>query len=268
MRNNHKDEAKQTGVEMTWDEGPLDPVRLAVGTAEIEPIATTDIPHGFRDDDIAQIVHDLKSPLATISLESELLDGSIDHLDQEAMCSAVHRILLNVGFLDRMIQDLLDLCAIDAGRFVLHETHTDLRMLVESVIDRVVSSRDQARVSFEESGHIKVVCDELRIERVVANLIENALKYAPPSSGVVVLLSAHDRSVCVSVEDAGPGIADSDREAIFDKFRRVHRGPARPGNGLGLYVSKRIVEAHGGHIGVDAAGGHTGSRFYFELPLP
>lgn len=221
----------------------------------------------LSDDDVAQIVHDLKSPLATIALESELLDGSIEALDQDAMSAAVHRIQLNVDFLDRMIRDLLDLCAIDDGKFVLHLMTAELKTLIEGVVDRVVATRDRDRVFVDGAEPVQLEIDELRIERVVANLLQNALKYAPSRSRVVVRLSRRAGCACVSVLDAGPGVPEALRAEIFDKYRRAHDATAHDGHGLGLYVSKRIIEAHGGRIGVEPVHG-AGSRFFFELPLP
>jgi PAS domain S-box-containing protein len=221
---------------------------------------------GFRDDDVIQIVHDLKSPLATIALESELLDASIDGLDHDSLCRAVQRILLNVGYLDRMIQDLLDLSAFDAGRFSLRRTPIELRALIEGTLDRVVASRDRDRVFFEGEARIVVSVDGLRLERVIANLLENAFKYAPKHSGIVVHLSRRESYVCVAVIDAGPGVSSDDQKAIFDKYRRARAAGSADGNGLGLYVAKRIVEAHGGRIGVERVR-DAGSRFFFELPV-
>jgi two-component system, OmpR family, sensor histidine kinase VicK len=221
---------------------------------------------GFRDDDVIQIVHDLKSPLATIALESELLDASIEGLDHDSLCRAVQRILLNVGFLDRMIQDLLDLSAFDAGRFSLRRNPVEMRALIEGTLERVVASRERQRVFFEGDARIVVSVDGLRLERVIANLLENAFKYAPKHSGIVVHLSRTATSVCVAVVDAGPGIADADHKAIFDKYRRARAVGSVEGNGLGLYVAKRIIEAHGGRIGVERVR-DAGSRFYFELPI-
>jgi PAS domain S-box-containing protein len=221
---------------------------------------------GFRDDDVIQIVHDLKSPLASIALESELLDASIEGLDHDALCRAVQRILLNVGFLDRMIQDLLDLSAFDAGRFSLRRNPVELRSLIQGTLDRVVASRDRKRVLFECESSVVVSVDGLRLERVIANLIENAFKYAPKHSGVVVHLSHGPSTVCVAVIDAGPGVAEDDHVAIFDKYRRARAAGTTDGNGLGLYVAKRIVEAHGGRIGVERVR-DAGSRFFFEIPV-
>jgi signal transduction histidine kinase len=107
--------------------------------------------------------------------------------------------------------------------------------------------------------------DELRIERVVANLVQNALKYSPASCPVVVRVDlARDRA-CVVVRDYGQGLAVEEQGLVFEKYRRATTARDHEGSGLGLYVSKRIVEAHGGEIGVSSQPG-KGSSFYFTLP--
>jgi signal transduction histidine kinase len=221
---------------------------------------------GLREQDVAQIVHDLKSPLATIALESELLGGSIGEHELEALGGSVHRILMNVSYMDRLVHDLLDLCALDCGQLQLHRTPTELRDLLQELIHRAVPTRDVHRVFLEVRQPITLPIDALRIERVVANLLQNAFKYAPRVSGVVVRLAVLEDRVCVSVIDAGPGIALADQPYIFDKHRRTNDARGHEGTGLGLYVSKRIIEAHGGRIGVESVHG-AGSRFFFELPL-
>lgn len=218
------------------------------------------------EDEVAQIVHDLKSPLATIQLETELIDARMGDLDNESLCRAVGRIMLNVGYLDRMIQDLLDACAIDAGAFAIHRAPTEMRTLIEQVLERVVATRDRDRVLFHASDRIVAAVDAPRIERVVGNLIQNALKYAPRSSAIVVRLDVSASAISVAVIDAGPGVPQEEREAIFEKYRRSGNAGGHEGSGLGLYVSKRIVEAHDGRIGVDSVRG-VGSRFFFELPI-
>lgn len=218
------------------------------------------------EDEVAQIVHDLKSPLATIQLETELIDARLGDLDNESLCRAVGRIMLNVGYLDRMIQDLLDACAIDAGAFTVHRAPTEMRTLIEQVLERVVATRDRDRVLLHASDRIVTAIDAPRIERVLGNLIQNALKYAPRSSAIVVRLDVTSTMISVAVIDAGPGIPPEDRETIFEKYRRSANAGGHEGSGLGLYVSKRIIEAHDGRIGVDSVHG-VGSRFFFELPI-
>jgi signal transduction histidine kinase len=220
---------------------------------------------GLREEDVAQIVHDLKSPLTTIALEAELLEHKLATGDHSDVRHSMTRITRNAYFLERMVQDLLDLCSVEAGVLELRPAPTELRTLLEDVIDRVTTTRDRKRVFLRAETPITLTIDDLRIERVVANFLQNALKYAPDHTGIIVRLEHRGARVCVSVIDAGPGLAPADMARIFDKFTRTSSARMREGTGLGLYVSKRIIEAHGGHIGVESVQG-AGSRFFFELP--
>ncbi|HSD88041.1 MAG TPA: ATP-binding protein [Kofleriaceae bacterium] len=216
-----------------------------------------------RDSEVVQIVHDLKNPLATIALELCLLE---DKLHQPELKGRVARVTQNVAFLDRMVQDLLDASALDAERFELQRRPTELRTLIEYAVDRSVSSRDRPRVFVDARCSVTLLIDDLRIERVICNLLQNALKYSPSSAGVVIRLDRTETIARVSVTDDGPGISDEDQELIFDEFGRGNAALAHQGHGLGLYISKRIVEAHGGRISVHSIRG-AGACFYFELPL-
>lgn len=238
---------------------------LAVGTIPT-PVTASGTLAVAEPDDLAAIVHDLKNPLAAIALDAQLL-GSEPDLDVAAVAASAKRIARNCAFLDRLVHDLLDLCAIDAGKLDLYRTPTELRALVEGVLDRVVSTRDEPRLVAYVSERVTLEIDDLRIERVIANLLQNALKYAPPASAVVVRLEVTAACARLSVIDAGPGIPPEQQAAIFDRYRRGAPSHGGDGHGLGLYVSKRIIEAHRGRIGVESVHG-AGSRFFFELPRP
>jgi PAS domain S-box-containing protein len=227
-------------------------------------VETTDA--GLRGEDVAEIVHDLKNPLSTIALEACLLDDKLAHGHPSDTRDALARINRNVEFLDRMVRDLLDLCSLDAGHLELHRRPTELRMLLERIIDRVVPTRDRGRVSLHAAEPLTTSIDDLRIERVVANLLQNALKYAPKITGIVVGLVAVNDAIRVSVTDAGPGMTPAETGCVFDKFQRASTAGSREGSGLGLYVSRKIVEAHGGRIDVTSVQG-AGSQFFFELPV-
>jgi signal transduction histidine kinase len=153
----------------------------------------------LRDDDVAQIVHDLKNPLSLIALETDLLDHKLEAGDHVDVKYTVARILHNVAFLDRMVQDLLDLCSLEAGHFVLRPAPTEMRSLIESVIDRIVTGRDRASVCLEASEPVTLEIDDLRIERVIANFLTNALKYAPQATGIVVRLDRTVSRTCASM---------------------------------------------------------------------
>ncbi len=243
--------------------------RFARGTGEVAraPSATRDAEQsGLRAVDVEQLVHDLKTPLATIALEACLLDDRLEGGEHGETRRALARITHNVEYLDRIIEDLLDSCALDEGRFELRRTAVDLRAVVARVIERTVASRDRARVGFEAVEPATLSIDELRIERVIANLLSNALKYAPRSA-IIVRLEVAKQTARVWVIDSGPGMSANEMSFVFDKYGRADAAQGLTGNGLGLYVSRKIIDVHGGRIGVDSVEGE-GARFFFDLPLP
>jgi two-component system, NtrC family, sensor histidine kinase KinB len=237
--------------------------RFATGTTESPRLQPDE--RGLYEDDVAQIVHDLKGPLSTIALEMYVLDRKLASGAYSDLRSTTARIIRNTEFLDRIVHDLLDSCMAGAGKLEIYRAPTELRGLLEQVIDRIVSTRDRGRVRLEAPCPIVVPIDDCRIERVVANLVGNALKYTPPNAEVVVQLQPGPPAALISVRDNGPGMKPSEMQHIFDKYRRGASSHGRDGCGLGLYVTKLIVEAHGGRLGVESVEG-SGSRFYFELP--
>jgi len=233
---------------------------FATGTQEL-------VKHGVSSpelDDLVQVIHDFKSPLSTIALEIELLDDQIGGDDRGEARRALARINKNLMFVDRMLHDLLDSYASDAGALSLQRHTTELNALVEHVVERTVPSRRRVAVSIATDEPVRVSIDALRIERVVGNLLSNALKHAAGSE-IVVRVERRDNSVRVSISDHGPGMTAAESAYAFDRFRRSPAAHSREGTGLGLYASKLIVEAHGGRIAVEPAPDH-GCRFYFDLP--
>ena len=250
--------------------------RFASGTIEAPPLRADDAASdagteggdgGMCEEDVAQIVHDLRDPLATIALEMYVLDRKIAIGDHSDVRSTSARIIRNVEFLDRLIQDLLDSCCAAEGHFEIHRRPTELRALLEQVIARAVPTRDRGRVILDAPYPLMLQVDDLRIERVVANLVGNALKHAPPSSPIIVRLEAGALAARISVINGGPPLPAEDAAHIFDKYRRGSGARCIDGHGIGLHVSKQIVEAHGGRIDVDSLDG-VGAQFYFELPVP
>ncbi len=238
---------------------------LAKGSGQYALLPTIEsvVPRG---DELAQIVHDLKSPLSSIALEADLLDARAAFCEGFDAKRSLERIRRNVRFLDRLVYDLMDACTLSNGQFALRRVPCDLANLLASVIERAVPHSDRHRVFLDPCVPTEVLADELRIERVVMNLLDNALKYTPVCGGIVVRMSKDDRTAQISISDAGPGLAPGDVSVVFEPYRRAASATGRAGTGLGLYVSKQIVEAHGGSIGVESVRG-LGARFYFELPL-
>jgi two-component system sensor histidine kinase VicK len=242
--------------------------RFAQGTLELDPRLlhppAPDVDAETLQEHLVQIAHDLKAPLATMALEITLLDqrrAAGEDVDPRA---SLARLMQNVSFLDRMVHDLIDGWSPESMHAV--RRLTDLRALLETVIERSTPASGANRIVFEAPRTVTLELDDLRIQRVVANMLSNALKYSPPRSTVVVRLDVHLDHCCVSVSDAGPGITQAEAGFIFDKYRRTHSSRLYPGSGLGLWVSRKIVEDHGGVMGVDNVPG-GGSRFFFELAL-
>jgi signal transduction histidine kinase len=217
----------------------------------------------FREEEVAEIVHDLKSPLATIALEAQLL--SQRRHDEGLHASQCARIERNIVYMDRLVQELLDLCAIDAGKLQLDRKPAELGDVLQHVLARVPAA-ERARIRVEAHGPVVVACDEARIQRVFANFVENALKYGHRGSEVTVRLTIAASCARVSVIDDGPGLTAQEAAGVFDKFKRASSSFGFAGSGLGLFVCRKIIEAHGGRIGVESMKG-AGSRFYFELPV-
>lgn len=216
-----------------------------------------------RGDDVISISHDLRNPMTMIALDLDLLEEHLPHHPE--LRRALSRLESNVAFVQRLIDDLLDLSQFDAERVSLDLEPTDLTLLADGVLERAVAPSERPRVTLVASPSVVVMADAARIERVLANLLVNALKYTAAHSAIHIVVEAHPSYARVSVSDEGPGISPEHATMVFQKFKRAPTSHGRDGYGLGLYVSRKIIEAHGGRIGLDSRPG-DGSQFFFELP--
>ena len=242
---------------------PDEPARphLAKGTRRDIAEATARITRRI-DDDIACVAHDVKTPLSIIMLEANVIEERLGRAVTPPLRHGLERIMLNAAYIDRLISDLLDLGCHDAGRLELRVELVAMSQLLDRALERAVSTVDRRRVHLETKHEANVMCDPMRIERVISNLVANALKHGGPAP-VTVRLEVTKRLARISIIDAGPGMTAESAREMFDRYRH---GARSQGYGLGLYISRHIVEAHGGRIGVASAPG-KGSRFYFELPI-
>jgi signal transduction histidine kinase len=218
-----------------------------------------------REDQLAFIggvAHDLRTPLNTLQVAVALLDqpGS-DPVRVRA------RIRRQLERLERMIGDLLDRTRIETGRLDLRRDECDLRDVLARVVDvqRECEPMRTFRLLLPHEP-VSVQCDALRIEQVVNNLLSNAVKYSPESADIEILLERASSAATLSVRDHGIGIAVADRPKVFEPFRRGGNVGNIGGTGLGLSVTRKIVEAHGGCIQVSSEPG-AGSVFSVRLPL-
>jgi two-component system sensor histidine kinase KdpD len=187
-------------------------------------------------------------------------------MDDPERRRTVMRALASARRLQSLTRDVLDSASLEAGELTYQIEPVDL---VEEAEAAVTAARDlypdQAVDLRRPPAGVWVEADGERIQQVLANLIDNAVKHSPAGLPVTVSVGADGTGPQVSVTDRGPGIAAADAQRVFDKFVRGRRESTR-GTGLGLYICRRIVEAHGGRIRADAADDGGGATFSFTLP--
>jgi two-component system sensor histidine kinase MtrB len=215
---------------------------------------------------LAGVAHDLKNPLSILKMSVALypLDGTSS---PEIVRETSQRVRRQIVRLERMIDDLLDVTRIEAGKLEMKFEVQDATRLIRQSVDLFegVSPEHRLELAVPERP-VSLSCDPLRIEQVMTNLISNAIKYSPKGSRIAVTLEHNGSDAIISVIDEGVGISRDDQRRLFEPFRRLGLSKeAVRGVGLGLFVVKRIVEAHRGRIEVDSEPGH-GSTFRVFLP--
>ncbi|XXF77836.1 HAMP domain-containing sensor histidine kinase [Myxococcaceae bacterium GXIMD 01537] len=217
---------------------------------------------------LAGIAHELRNPLSALKLSTALAAPGRGPPTPERMQRTLALVGRQVDRLDRMVGDLLDATRIEAGRLDLQFEERDARELVRAVVELYQSSEPGHVLRlFVPEDAVMVRCDPARMEQVLTNLVSNALKYSPSGSRVDVGVQSEGRDAVFAVTDQGIGISPEERRGLFAPFSRTGQARERaPGVGLGLSVTRRIVEAHGGHIEVDSEPGR-GSTFRVRLAL-
>ena len=213
---------------------------------------------------IAAIAHDLRTPLNALRLAVHVAD---QEPSQQSGRSAFDIVRRQTERLERMVSDLLDSAYIEAGQMELRLEPCDLRTPITNAYDLYVAAAPTHHLHLSvPDSPVTMTCDRLRIEQVATNLLSNAIKYSPADSTVDVELRVERETCILTVADEGIGIPEAALPHLFQPFRRVRgRREDIPGTGLGLSVSRRIVEAHGGHLEVYSVEGR-GSIFRVSLP--
>jgi PAS domain S-box-containing protein len=217
---------------------------------------------------LAVISHELQTPLAIIRGYAELLADSVDRMPPARMKPKLDAIADESDRLSKMVASLLDASRIGAGGLELTREPVDMLSLVRRAVQRVEAiSPDHQFVIALPDDLPAVLADYARIEQVVHNLLENAVKYSPKGTRITVTGEALSDAVVLRVRDEGVGVPAAERERIFHRFARLDSRVVRQmkGVGLGLYIARAIIQAHGGRIWVDAAPG-GGAQFSFSLP--
>jgi two-component system, chemotaxis family, sensor kinase Cph1 len=222
-----------------------------------------------RDEILAIVSHDLRNPLGVVQLDAgELrtweIPGDRDITDK--LRASADRILRSVGLMSRLIADLLDRAKIDAGRLDLRKQPEASRALIEDVLSILepLANAKQITIEKELTEAPPVNADRDRIFYVLSNIIGNAIKFTPERGTITLSTECRRGELVITVDDSGPGIPPEELAHVFERFGRGRS--SQEGTGLGLYIAKGIVLAHGGTIWAEAAPG-GGSRFRLTLPL-
>jgi two-component system, OmpR family, phosphate regulon sensor histidine kinase PhoR len=225
----------------------------------------------MRRDFVANVSHELRTPVASVCSASEtLLQGAL--ADPAASRMFVEIIERNSERLRRLDEDLLDISRLESKQFELEREDLAVVNIAEHALSllREKARLGRVRMDLEVPSELpSVKADRRALEQVMVNLVDNAIKYCPPGSRVVVRARRDGQAqVRVAVEDTGPGVAERDLPRLFERFYRVDPGRSRDmgGTGLGLSIVKHLVEAMGGDVGVESRVGF-GSIFWFTLPV-
>ena len=221
-----------------------------------------------RERVLAIVSHDLRNQLGVIGMAAQLLDLHGPALKGDAdLLKPVEMIQRTARTMQTLLGDLLDMASIQVGRLSIDLRPEPVKAILAEACEgqQALAHARQIHLACEFAvDEIQVICDRDRILQVLANLVGNAVKFCKPGDSITLRAEARDRDVLVAVRDTGPGIPPDEFEIIFEPYQTMKR-PGQDGTGLGLYITKGIVQGHGGRIWVESAVGQ-GTTFFFTLP--
>jgi signal transduction histidine kinase len=228
----------------------------------------------IRDEFLSVAAHELKTPMTSLRGYAQLLARELERgevINPERARRAAATIQLQSDKLGRLVAQLLDVSRLQSGKLVVEPRPADLSQLIREIVDSQQTHLRDHTIVARLPTELWISIDPLRMEQVVTNLIDNAIKYSPEGGRIDVALDCdkHTHIARVTVRDRGLGVAPEHRPHIFDRFYQAHSGGAltsMAGMGLGLYISRQIVELHGGSIEAEFPD-DGGTRFIVRLPL-
>jgi signal transduction histidine kinase len=221
-----------------------------------------------KDVFLSSVVHELQTPLAAAKAQAQLALHQLgDRREEAGTTNALRVISHQIDRLTRLVTDLLDVNRLEAGAFELQMSQFEVAPLLEETRKRLDPPGGRHRIETQAPERLFLVADRDRIEQVLENLLINAIRYSPDGGDVSVTAEKEGDAVHLIVRDHGLGVPKEHQQVIFERFARAH-GPAYGGLGLGLTISKGIVEQHGGRIWVESSGKPgEGSAFHVTLPI-
>lgn len=215
---------------------------------------------------VAAVAHDLRNPLAALKVALARMRPDRPLPPEDRIRHTMEVLGRQVTRLERLLEDFLDASRIEAGRIALSMGECDLRELAREAVELFADASPRHAVAIEAGEEpVRARCDPARVAQVLNNLLSNAIKYSPAGGNVVVSAGREGGLAVLAVADEGIGVDLEDRDRIFEPFRRGASARELPGVGLGLSISRRIAEAHGGRIEV---GNRPGGGSVFRLLLP
>jgi PAS domain S-box-containing protein len=223
----------------------------------------------LRDDFLSTAAHELKTPVTSLRGFAELLMRVSDRgqeLDPARYQRAVHTIHRQAQTLSDLVNQLLEMSRLDSGRLELDRHVENLTPLVRRVVEQAQAQTERHQFSLAAGGEIYARVDPFRFEQVVTNLLDNAIKYSPDGGRIEVeLTKPTPERARLGVRDQGIGVPAEQQERIFERYFQAHAASHRSGLGLGLYLSREIVERHGGRLWLESTNG-KGTCFVADIP--
>jgi signal transduction histidine kinase len=254
-------------VELPAGADPL-AARALLGTAALAAVLGLEAARReAREEFLAMVRHDIFNPITVALFHTEMLAETLEQRHDKELADLAHSVHSCLNAVCDMVSTFCYLEAIDQGAPAIHPELIDVVELVTDIVDahRPTALAKQLALTFEADCP-PLRADRRQLGRVVVNLVSNALKYTPGPGRVCVALGHDEAGAILTVEDSGTGLRPDDLQRLFTKHARFHRHLDIPGTGLGLYLSKAIVEAHGGRIDVESVVGR-GSIFTVRIPF-
>jgi PAS domain S-box-containing protein len=219
----------------------------------------------MRDEFLSVAAHELKTPLTAAKAAAQLLARTFhDKPLTQAQARALDTVDKQISKLAKLASQLLDTVRLESGRLSIELTDADAVAIVRSAIEQAEAATARHEFTLDAPTELPLRCDSLRIEQVITNLLDNAIKFSPAGGSIDLTISRRGPTVVIGVRDHGIGVAREHRAKLFDQFYQAH--PDRSGLGLGLYISRHIVERHGGTMYAEQPEG-AGTRFVISLPV-
>lgn len=275
----HGEHVRHSEVRIMRDDGSLVTVllnakplhdasgRIVAAIAAFQDITRIKDAEHLKDDFLSLVSHELRTPLTAIQGSGMLLDREWDRLDELTRRELIGDIANESRRLGDLIENMVQLSNIRAGRLKLETEPVHLRVMVERAVDAIRTAAGGREFTVDVPSDLLADADSRAVDQVLRNLLHNAVKYAPGDRPIEVHARAEDGCAVVAVRDYGPGVDAEEIPFLFDRFRRSASARVGnvPGMGLGLYLAQQLVEANGGRIWVERPEG-GGARFAFTLP--